>query len=205
MRSDPVPPLTSRRTRSTPAWVAAAVVVSSLVVGSGTVLLARSLHGVDDAPPSSPSSPSTRPAATMPSAIQVAEQSVAAPRDEVRAGEVLRSWDRRRAAAWATGRAHALDPLYTPGSSTGRRDHQMLAAWQRRGMAVEDLHTQVLRVRVLGHRPGRFDLVVVDRVRAATAVGDGVRRPLPRDSPSTRRVVLVRGASGWQVESARPR
>lgn len=193
MRTHPVTPTGPSRSAST--LLIVGVVVSCLLVGAA-VVVAAGWPGRTSAPQA--------PGSSVTPVLAVAERSLVAPRAEVRAAEVLRSWDRRRAAAWATGRAAALTPLYTAGSAAGRGDQDMLATWQRRGMAVVDLRTQVLELRVLGHRPGRFDLVVVDRVAAGTAVGNGVRRPLPRDSPSTRRVVLLHGRTGWQVESVTP-
>jgi hypothetical protein len=189
MHSYPVRPV--EPARSAPALLVAGVVLLCLLVGAGVVVAA----GRPERPEGPGSTASVHP---------TAERSLVAPRDEVRAAQVLRSWDRRRAAAWAGGRPADLVPLYTAGSPAGSRDHRMLATWQRRGMAVEGLGTQVLRLRVLAHRPGRFDVVVVDRVVAGTAVGQGVRRPLPRDSPTTRRVVLVHGTAGWQVASVTP-
>lgn len=190
MHSYPVTPAGPSRPASVVLVVG--VVLLCLLVGAGVVVAAGW--------PEHAESPG-RPASAVPPTVG---RSLVAPRDEVRAAEVLRSWDRRRAAAWAGGRPADLAPLYTAGSPTGSRDRDMLTSWQRRGMAVEGLGTQVLQLRVLAHRAGRFEVLVVDRVVAGTAVGDGVRRPLPRDSPTTRRVVLVHGATGWQVESVTP-
>jgi hypothetical protein len=129
----------------------------------------------------------------------VAERSLVAPRPEVRAAALLRRWDDARAAAWSAGDHDGLALLYVAGSATGRRDAAMLRAWSRRGVRVEGLRTQVVRVRVVAHRPGRYDLEVVDRVVAGTVVGTGPSRPLPRDGPSTRRVVLVDAGGAWVV------
>src|SRR3954447_6645819 len=48
--------------------------------------------------------------------------------------EILRSWDARRADAWARGDPRLLRPLYTPGSQAGRHDRAMLRAWAARGL-----------------------------------------------------------------------
>jgi hypothetical protein len=129
----------------------------------------------------------------------VAERSLVAPRPEVRAAALLRRWDDARATAWAAGDLDGLASLYGAGSATGRRDVAMLRAWSRRGLRVQGLRTQVVRVRVVAHRPGRYELEVVDRVVAGTVVGTGPSRPLPRDGPSTRRVVLVDAGGAWLV------
>lgn len=137
----------------------------------------------------------------------VADRSLVAPRAEVLAAEVLAGWDRRRAEVWASGARADLAALYVRGSAAGRRDTDMLASWRARGLRVEGLQTQVLALTLVDRGPGRLELEVVDRVVAGTAVGPGVRRPLPRDAPSARRVVLRDGPAGWRVArvSAGPR
>jgi hypothetical protein len=118
--------------------------------------------------------------------------------------ELLRSWDARRADAWARGDPRLLRTLYTPGSMAGRRDRTMLRAWAARGLVVRQLRTQLLSVRVLGHRGAAWTLVVTDRVAGGVAVGAGVRRRLPQDRPTTRTVRFRRWAGGWRVAWVRP-
>jgi hypothetical protein len=125
----------------------------------------------------------------------------AAPPPEVRAAAILHAWDDRRAQAWASADVDALGDLYTAGSPTGRADQSMLRSWRDRGLRIEGLETQLLSVRVRDRLGGRLALVVTDRVAGGTAVGAGVRVPLPRDEPSTRRVVLRRVAGEWRVSS----
>lgn len=117
---------------------------------------------------------------------------------------VLHGWDQRRAAAWAAGDPGALRRLYTARSPAGAADLAMLRAWERRGLRVEGLRMQLLSVSVRVNAGRRLVLVVSDRLAAAVAVGDGVRRALPRDAVSTRRLVLVRRAGEWRVAQARP-
>ena len=112
---------------------------------------------------------------------------------------VLRAWDRDRAAAWRAGDVDGLRRLYATGSVAGRVDRAMLRAYLRRGLTVDGLRMQVAAVDVLEAAEKRLVLRVTDRVSGATAVGDGVRRPLPRDGWSTRRLVLVRAGQRWQV------
>ncbi|GAW49644.1 MULTISPECIES: hypothetical protein [unclassified Nocardioides] len=125
----------------------------------------------------------------------------AAPPPEVEAAAILHAWDDRRAQAWADGDVDALGDLYTAGSPTGRADRSMLRSWRDRGLRVEGLETQLLAVRVRDRSGDRLALVVTDRLAGGTAVGVGVRVPLPRDEPSTRRVVLRRVAGEWRVRS----
>ncbi|CAI9419219.1 hypothetical protein [Nocardioides sp. T2.26MG-1] len=112
---------------------------------------------------------------------------------------VLHAWDDARAEAWATADPPALRRLYTSDSAAGAADVAMLRAWRERGLRVERLRMQVLSVVVRSQERHRLVLVVRDRVAAAVAVGDGVRRSLPHDEVSTRRLVLVRVAGEWRV------
>lgn len=113
--------------------------------------------------------------------------------------EVLRAWDGARARAWQTGDVPGLRALYVTGSPVGRRDAAMLQAYVERGLVVEGLTTQLLEVREVHVEPDRLVLDVTDRVHAGTVVGDDVRRVLPRDAPSRRRVTLRRGEGEWRV------
>ena len=114
--------------------------------------------------------------------------------------EVLHSWDVRRADAWARGDRAALSRLYTPGSGAGAADVALLGRYSTRGLVVRDLHMQLLRVRVLVMRPRRLELEVTDRVAGATALRaseESVRRTLPADRPTTRRLVLRLREGEW--------
>ncbi|WP_110183221.1 hypothetical protein [Nocardioides solisilvae] len=113
--------------------------------------------------------------------------------------EVLRAWDRRRARAWAEGDHAVLRRLYVAGSATGRKDVRMLRRYRDRGLRVEGLQTQLVSVDVVEQKDDRLVLDVVDRVAAAFVVGDGVRRALPEDRPTRRRVEVVRRAGEWLV------
>ena len=122
----------------------------------------------------------------------------AAVRPAARGIDVLRSWDLRRAGAWAAGDAPALRALYLPGSRTGRRDVAMLEAYLRRGLRVTTMQRQVLAVRVRSRDARTLSLVVTDRLAEARVTG-GTRAALPRSRPATRRIVLRRTPSGWRV------
>jgi hypothetical protein len=123
---------------------------------------------------------------------------------EVEAAAVLHRWDERRAQAWSAGDVAALRSLYAPRSAAGRSDGRMLRAWRARGLRVEGMQMQLLRVEVRRAGERRLVLVVADRLVGAVAVGRGVRLPLPRDEASTRRLVLVRSAGEWRVAQASP-
>jgi hypothetical protein len=111
---------------------------------------------------------------------------------------VLREWDQRRAAAWASGDPAALRSLYVPGSTAGDRDAARLSTWLDRGLRVRRLETQVLRTQVITRRPARLVLSVTDRVARAVVTG---RVRLPDDAPSTWRITMRRFAGEWLVAS----
>ncbi|HET7195849.1 MAG TPA: hypothetical protein VFI99_12760 [Nocardioides sp.] len=115
---------------------------------------------------------------------------------------VLRAWDQRRAAAWESGDPEAVSALYVAGSAAGRADRTFLAAYAARGLRVDGLAMQVLAVDVLAATTDRLVLRVTDRVAACVAVGRGRRIRLPRDEPSTWKVVMVRDEATWLVARA---
>jgi hypothetical protein len=115
--------------------------------------------------------------------------------------EALRAWDALRAGAWARGDLTALAALYVPGSVAGRRDRAMLRAWVSRGLVVRGMQTQLLEVRELRRTASVWTLVVTDRMVGGFAVGTSMRRPLPRDAPTTRTVELRRVGGRWLVSA----
>ncbi|MBM7520071.1 hypothetical protein [Nocardioides nitrophenolicus] len=128
----------------------------------------------------------------------------AAERPVVGSLAVLRDWDRARARAWADGDLAGLRALYVRGSPAGSRDVAMLRAWLRRGLRVEDMAMQVLGIELRRRTDRRIVLVVTDRLTGAVGVrsGTGERLVLPRDGPSTRRLVFVRPGDSWLLASA---
>lgn len=156
-----------------------------LAVAAVLVALLPDLGTSDDAPPA------------------VVDRALVADRPEVKAARLLRAWDGRRSAAWAAADSTALDALYVVGAPAARAERQMLRAWSERGLRVEGLTNQLLRVEVLDHRHGRWDLEVVGRLEAGRVLSDtGPDLALPYDAARTTRVVLVRGSGGkWVVES----
>lgn len=113
-----------------------------------------------------------------------------------------RSWDERRAQAWADGDAAALARLYEAGSAAGRSDVAALRAWTARGWRVEGLRSRVLGVVVQASSPGRLRLELVTRTdpaaRARPSDGASPVR-LPADAPRRRIVTLVRRDGAWQM------
>lgn len=160
-------------------------VLLPLLAGTAVVVVAEALSGRD------------REAET-PASAPVPAGSAGPARD------VLTEWDARRGAAWAAGDLRALRALYTPAAGAGRRDVAMLRAWTRRGLVVQDLRTQVLRLDARRERPGLLVLEVTDRVVGGVAVGRGVRLALPADRASRRVLVLRRRGEDWRVAAVRP-
>jgi hypothetical protein len=89
--------------------------------------------------------------------------------------------------------------LYTPASLAGERDVAMLLSYRQRGLRVEGMETQVLRVRVVTFRPDLLVLDVVDRLAISEAVGSGSRVALPRGAPTQHRITLVKRDGDWLV------
>ena len=125
-------------------------------------------------------------------------------RPEVVAADVLSAWDDRRSAAYAAGDPAALRALYVPGSASGRADQAALRAYVDRGLRVDGLRTQLLAVRVLERYPRGWRLLVTDRLLGGVARGDGTAVVLPQDRPTTWRLGLRWGVSGWRVVEVRP-
>jgi hypothetical protein len=121
---------------------------------------------------------------------------------ETSALRVLHSWDRRRAAAYATGSTTALRDLYVPGSGAGVADLRMLGSYRARALRVTGMRMQVLALSVLEARPGWRRVRVTDRLVGAVTVHGQQRVRLPHDQASTRVVTLMRGADRrWRVTS----
>lgn len=124
------------------------------------------------------------------------EQTPAAP---VTPTGVLREWDEARSAAWADGDTHALGRLYVAGADAGERDVEMLRRYVNRGLRVEGLTTQLLEVSEVSRTEEEWVLEVTDRVHAGTVAGPGVRRALPRDRASRRRLTFAKVGDDWRV------
>ena len=113
---------------------------------------------------------------------------------------VLRSWDDRRAAAWAAGDADGLARLYTAGSAAGAADVALLRRYTARGLVVRAMRMQLLRVQVLTSRPRVLVLEITDRLASAVAYAASTdARTLPRDAATTHRLVLRRVGGVWRM------
>lgn len=121
------------------------------------------------------------------------------------ASDVLRGWDRARARAFAEGDVVALRRLYVDGSAAGTADVRLLRSYLRRGLRVEDMRMQLLRVEVVHEDRARLLLRVTDRLAGAVAVDEDTRIPLPQDAASTRVVELRRPRPDvlWRVAVVR--
>jgi hypothetical protein len=116
-----------------------------------------------------------------------------------RALAVLHDWDRRRAAAWATGNEVALTRLYTARSTAGSADAALLRRYLQRGVTVTGLRMQVLRAAVFVDRPRRVVVRVTERLTPRAARVGTRSVLLPRDSAETHVVELRRIAGSWRV------
>ena len=124
-------------------------------------------------------------------------------RPAVRALEILRRWDRLRAAAYAAGEPASLRRLYSPGSWAGARDVRLLRRYAERGLVVRGLRMQVLDVEVLASAPGTLRLRVVERLAGATVVDGASQVALPIGRARSRVLTFDDAGKGWRVRSAR--
>jgi hypothetical protein len=154
------------------------------VLATTVVVAATLLVGSDDVDRPAPHPPTAVLSAASPTTAAVA---------------VLDAWDRRRARAWARADAAGLRKLYVRGSSAGRHDVAMLAAYRRRGLRVTVMQRQVLAVRIRVSTPRILSLVVSDRLAEGRVTSRGTQVVLPRSRVATRSIVLRREAAGWRV------
>jgi len=184
------------RTRRHLALLAMSGVVTAVAVLAGLAGPAGLTGLAGDRPEPGPA------AGPAPASPRGADQT-AVSRPAVQAAAVLHAWDVRRAHAWSDGDLAGLRALYVPGSRAGKRDTSMLRAWLRRGLRVQGLSTQLLRVRVREHTPGRLVLSVTDRVAGFADAPGAAPVALPADLPTQRLVVLQRDAGRWRVAAVR--
>jgi hypothetical protein len=120
--------------------------------------------------------------------------------------DLVRSWDRRRAAAFAAGDRRALARLYVPGSRARTSDLALLAAYRQRGLRVSGMRMQLFDVEELARSPRRWQLRVTDRLVGRVALTSGVGRVrLPRDRATVHEVTFQRVTreAPWRVLSVR--
>ncbi|MGN0064063.1 MAG: hypothetical protein ACI379_07450 [Nocardioides sp.] len=116
---------------------------------------------------------------------------------------VLAAWDDRRAAAWASGDAGALEALYAAGVPAGRADVAALEQYRARGFVVVGITSQVTAFRVVKETDARVVVEVTDRVVGARAVAGEASTPLPRSRPVARRITLVQTHGTWVVSAVK--
>lgn len=117
----------------------------------------------------------------------------------IRVAEILRAWDRRRAAAWARGEPAGLARLYTPGSRTGAGDVADLRRWRDRGLRVVGLRQQVAGIGLRRHTRGHLVLTVTERTVDGIAVGRR-RTALPVSGWETHVISLRHVHGRWLVD-----
>lgn len=168
------------------------VALAFLAVGSAALWQIRALSaGESTGGPAAAGDPPT-----------TASEAVPAP---TTAAGILREWDRRRAQAYADGDIGALEALYVDGSRSGRQDVRLLDRYLERGLTIQGMTTQVLKLRVLsGGTDG--DLLVLrvsDRTTSAVATGKDNRVRLPTAAAQVRVLRLARHEGRWLVSSVR--
>ncbi|MGH3494094.1 MAG: hypothetical protein ACRDQ1_12810, partial [Sciscionella sp.] len=180
--------------------LATVVLLTALLVGCGGA--AR-----QPVPPSASAPPSRVAAAAYP--VRVADTVALRPHPAARVVSrwvrVLRDLDERRALAWRQGRPELLRDVYPAGSAVLRRDRRMLAAYVARGLRVWGVRLTFLAVTEMARRRRSVDLLVVDVLGPAEAVGGGHRFALPHDNPTRQLVTLVHAPRGWRIATVRAR
>jgi hypothetical protein len=119
-------------------------------------------------------------------------------------GRVLRILDRRRARAFEQGEPRLLDGVYLDGSPARAVDAETIEAYAGRGLRITGLRMRILSLIGSTHGPGDVRLIVLDRIDRAVAVDSQQRRvQLPRDRPTSHRLVVERTPQGWRIASIR--
>ena len=118
--------------------------------------------------------------------------------------QVLDDLDAARNAAYVNSEPARLEQVYTPGSPELAADRQVLAAYAARGLRVDRVSLQLLRVQVLQEKPDGVRLRVVDVLRPVRVrTDDGGWRDLPRDEPTVRTIALRLTQGGWRIARIR--
>jgi hypothetical protein len=130
-----------------------------------------------------------------------------APRDAAGWQRLIAELYRRRAQAFATGSAVPLGGVYTPGSAQLAADERSLGGLAAQRRVLRGFAPEVTAVTAAAVRGDRAELRVVDRwaayevVPAAPASAPAVATA-PARSDAGVRLVLVRRAAGWRIDSA---
>lgn len=178
---------------SVPLWVPASVV------------LAVSMASCTSPAPRGSDPPTPAPAVRHSPAADPTATGTGAGTRTRRALRILAAWDARRSEALARQDRAALAELYVPGTGLLRQDLGLLGAYERRGVRVVDVTTQLREVDVLAAGSDRLRLRVVERLAGAGfRTADRRYRRVGGSPYVTRVLTLQRGAAGWRLSSATP-
>jgi hypothetical protein len=200
--------MASRPRHRAPASAGLGVVALLLATGV-TGCADQPAHQIGDQTNGPPASAPTVPvpsasASSASSASGVTDRPATVPAARIRALEVLREWDARRAEALARADASALRELYVPGSGLARQDLALLAAYERRGVRLTGVVHQVTSVEVRLVTSRSLQLTVVERLAAARAgLGGEVERDLAGSRFARRTLRFERVRGSWRLSSVR--
>lgn len=121
-------------------------------------------------------------------------------RPQGRWAEVMWRLQARRGEAWEQGRPSLLGRVYAAHSPLLARDREMLRGYAARGLRLQRLRLDVVRVDLLARQGDVARLDVVDVLAPVTVSSRaGHRQRLPDDRPSRHLVELRRDAAGWRI------
>ena len=111
---------------------------------------------------------------------------------------------RRRTAAFADGAVAALDDVYAPDSALLTADRNYVRERAAAGERLRGFAPEVVRAEATAVGEDRVELDLVDRWPEfeVVAADDAVVRTDPGRGESAVRMVLVRGAEGWRIDTA---
>jgi hypothetical protein len=179
---------------------------TAVLAGAAGILVAAGLAALAWGP--SAGEP-TRPdvaAATSAAPVQTSAErpaAAASPQTDDWAGEVEELY-RRRAAAFEAASLAELDDVYAPDSPLLAADQEHVRALAAAGETLQGFAPEVVRLEATDVGEDRVELNLVDRWPDYRVVnGDGalVRTGTGRPESAVR-MVLVRGAEGWRIETA---
>jgi hypothetical protein len=119
-----------------------------------------------------------------------------------RALRLLAAWDARRSEALGGRDRAALAALYPPGSSLLRQDEALLRAYDRRGLRVVDVVTQVRQAHVLAAGRDRVRLRVRERLAGAGFRAAGEHYRVSGSRYVTRVLTLQRSGGAWRLSAS---
>jgi hypothetical protein len=183
--------------------VAGGLLAGLLAAGLAWVLLPGAVPRRSPAVAGAPTA-AARP--TTPSAA-AGPDSGEAPRDAAGWQQLVTELYRRRAQAFATGSAVPLGGVYTPGSAQLAADERSLGGLAAERRVLRGFAPEVTAVSAAAVRGDRAELRLVDRwpayeVVPAASPSAAAVATAPGRADAGVRLVLVRGAAGWRIDSA---